>query len=437
MEIRSILTRTAAALIATLIIPALPVQAAARMGPPHISAADAGATISAVTIETYGVVKPSGVRPYLSLHRGDRLDQAGVDRDYRNLTRLGGYIPRLEVHETGSPHAVELHWIVMAKWLEPTKHPFYGDQPLSAPIEGVGWILTSPQLGERDSNVSAYTQLSQRADLARVLYTTPASVDAAHGRQSKIIVDDFGARGDLRISHPQAINVYSWTSGLEAVYLTQWTSGTQVEFGARRQHTSTSLSSGVISPYVYPTSVAPAVNTIVEAGIDHACTVPPTHWHPPFCAIQYRIQGYDAIGGMGSTNKYESLLADVAGYVKVDSSTLALHASASRTGGVVPDSFLVCAAGLRAYPKSFCGTDGQVLMAELRLNDDHDQPIKFVLFTETGASRVRGSEVAYAPSTYTWHPDSGVGLIFHGVRFDVGYGQAGGRFTFGLVGQLF
>ncbi len=436
MTSSSRLLRTAAILFAALVASAFPAYAAPQ-GPPRISATENGARISAVTIRTYGVVRSSGIRPYLSLRRGDRLDQAGVDRDFRNLVRLGGYIPRREGRGTGKPHGGALHWIVMAKWLAPTKHPFYGDQPLSAPIEGVGWILTSTQLGKRDSNFSAYTQLSQRADLARVLFTSPAAIDAANGRKSGIIVDGFGARGDLRISYPQAINVYSWTSGIEAVFLTQWTNGTQVEFGARRQHTSTSLSSGVLSPYVYPTSIAPAVNTVIEAGIDHACTVPPAHWHPPFCSIQYRIQGYDAIGGFGSTNEYASLLGDVAGYIKVDTSTLALHASVSRTGGVVPDSFLVCAAGLRAYPKSFCGTDGQVLMAELRLNDDHDQPVKLVLFTETGASRVRGSEVAYAPQTYTWHPDSGIGLIYHGIRFDVGYGKAGGRFTFGLVGQLF
>jgi hypothetical protein len=416
----------------------VPCRAAAQAltGPPQLSASQRGATVEDVTIETYGVTKPSVVRRYLSLHEGSILEQPSVDRDYDNLLRLGGYRPRVTIEPGASPHGVKLHWIVMAKWLKPTDHPFYADQPLSAPIQGVGFIVTSQALDSRGTNVSAYTQLSRRANLARVLFTIPTHVDPVSGRDRQIIVDGFGGKGVFRASQPLAINIFSWTAGFEAVYLARGGDGTQFELGMRQQHTSTAESSGIVAPSLYDTYYNPARNTVLEAGLSHPCLISPAKWHPPYCSLQYRLEVLDGIGTFGSTSEYQEYIGDVANYTSIGSSTLALHANSARTGGVLPQSFLVCAT-LRGYPKSFCGTDAQSVTAEFRIADAQPRSIRFVVFTETGASRVRGGTQSFAPPAFQWHPDSGVGVIYRLLRVDLAYGQQGGRLTFELVGQTF
>jgi hypothetical protein len=107
-----------------------------------------------------------------------------------------------------------------------------------------------------------------------------------------------------------------------------------------------------------------------------------------------------------------------------------------RTGGVVPDSFLVCAT-VRGYPKSFCGTDAEGVTAEYRIDDQNSPKMEFVVFTETAASRVRQSENSYATPYFAWHPDTGVGVMFHLLRIDVADGKEGMRLTFELRGQTF
>jgi hypothetical protein len=421
--------------VATLLAPR-PAGAQALNTPPKLSDAQRGATIEAVDIETYGVTKPSVVRRYLSLHQGSILQQAGLNRDFDNLARLADYRTRVKVEPGASPHQVKLHWIVMAKWLKPTDHPFYADQPLSAPIQGVGFIVTSQSLDTRGTNVSAYTQLSRRANLARVLFTIPTHVDPDSGRDRQVILDGFGGRGVFRASQPLAINIYSWTSGFEAVYLARGGDGTQFEIGARQQHSSTAESSGIVAPSLYDTYYMPARNTVLEAGLSHPCLISPAKWHPPYCSIQYRLEALDGIGTFASTSEYQEYIGDVANYTSIGSSTLALHANAARTGGVLPQSFLVCAT-LRGYPKSFCGTDAESLTAEFRIADANARSLRFVVFTETGASRVRGGTQAFAPPDFQWHPDSGIGVIYRLVRIDLAYGQQGGRLTFELVGQTF
>jgi hypothetical protein len=412
--------------------------AAQSAGPPKLTAAESGATIEDVTIETYGVTKPSVVRRYLSLHDGSLLEQAALNRDFDNLARLADYRTRVTIEPGASPRGVKLHWIVMAKWLKPTDHPFYADQPLSAPIQGVGFIVTSQSLDSRGTNISAYTQLSRRANLARVLFTIPTHVDPVSGRDRQVIVDGFGGKGVFRASQPLAINIYSWTSGFEAVYLARGGDGTQFEIGARQQHSSTAESSGIVAPSLYDTYYAPARNTVLEAGLSHPCLVSPTKWHPPYCTVQYRVEALDGIGAFASTSTYQEYIGDVGNYTAIGSSTLALHASAARTGGVLPQSFFVCAT-LRGYPKSFCGTDAESVTAEFRIDDVEAQKhnLRFVVFTETGASRIRGGTQAFAPPNFQWHPDSGVGVIYRLIRVDLAYGQQGGRLTFELVGQTF
>jgi hypothetical protein len=259
----------------------------------------------------------------------------------------------------------------------------------------------------------------------------------AKGSETDVIVDTFGGRGVFRASQPLAINIYSWNTGAEAALLHSATNGNQFEVGVRETRSTTAQSTGIVSPDVFQTSKSPAHITVLEMGYSHACPVPSSQWYPPYCHTQYRFEAFDALGWFGSTSEYQSYLADVAQYVAVGKSTLVLHGAESRTGGVVPDSFLVCAY-VRAFPKAFCGTDAQQATAEFRLNDALPQVFKFAFFTETASSRVRGGTQAFALPTFQWHADSGVGIIFRDyIRVDIAYGSAGGRLSFALQGQTY
>ncbi len=181
----------------------------------RIEASIAGDVIQSVTVQTYGVIKPEVVRQYLWLKEGDRLDQTGVDRDYENLTKLAGAIPRLTFEPGAESNTITLHWIVMDKWFALTEHPFYADTPLSAPIQGVGFILTAPPLNSHGSYFSAISQLSRRANLVRLFYTEPVHVDPVKGRESDLVFDAFGGRGVFRESQPVAINITAGTPALK------------------------------------------------------------------------------------------------------------------------------------------------------------------------------------------------------------------------------
>ncbi len=430
--------RVVVLLLACLVL--APLSAAADQkpeGPPQIEVSQTGATIEDVTIQTYGVIKPDAVRQYLSLKQGDALDQAGVDRDYGNLSKLVGFIPRLEVSPGEAPRTVTLHWIVMAKWLQTTSHPFYADQPLLAPIQGVGFIVTSPQLSRHGANVSSISQLSRRANLVRMLYTNPLHVNATKGRESDFIFDVQAGRGVYRASQPQAINIYSWNDAAEALFYEHSTNGNQLELGFRMNRSTTKQSTDIIAPSIYDTSLHPARTSLLELGYSHACLIPPTRWYPPYCSTQYRFEVLDAIGLFNPTSEYQIFIADAAQYIRAGDSTLVLHAADDRSGGVLPDAFLLCSSGIRGYPKAFCGTDAQTLQAEFRVADAVPGPLHVVVFTETASSRVRGSLVAFAPSSFVWHADSGIGLIYRGFRLDLARGTDGNRLTFELQGQTY
>ncbi len=426
----------ALAVIAALLSIPVPSLADTAVGPPRLSLVQAGATIEDVSIKTYGVTKPVTVRRYLSLHAGSQLTQRAINQDFNNLQRLGRFIARVTIDSGEQPASVRLHWIVMNRWLRPTEHPFYGDQPLSAAIQGVGFVVTGQPIDKHGTNFSTYTQFSQRVNLLRVLFTAPLTVDPQTGRANSLIVDAFGGRGVFRASEPEAISVFSWTAGQEALFLSQRTTGTQIEGGMRVVHSTDELPSNIVAPSIYSTYQAPARATQLIAAISHGCTTPATQWYPPFCGFQYRFTASDAIGGLGATSTYRSIIADVARYFAIGSSTLVFHGNMARTGGVIPDSFLTCATA-RAYPKSFCGTDSEVAVAEFRLNDAKQRPLEFAVFTESAASRVRQSENANATPYFNWHPDTGVAVMYHIVRVDVSYGKGGGRIFLELRGQSY
>ncbi|MGC2243653.1 MAG: hypothetical protein WBA06_08510 [Candidatus Aquilonibacter sp.] len=426
----------AAALLAALFLFPCRGNAQGLAGPPVVSALQNGATIEAVSIKTYGVTKPAIVRRYLSLHAGSRLSQSALNADFNNLQRLGGFIARVTVDSGAQPASVRLHWIVMDRWLRPTEHPFYRDQPLSGAIQGPGFIVTGNPVNTHGANFSGYTQFSQRVNLLRVLFTAPLSVDPQTGRANSLIVDAFGGRGVFRASEPEAVSVFSWNAGQEALFLSQRTTGTQVEGGVRVVHSTDELPSNIVAPSIYSTYQAPARATQLIAAISHGCTTPATQWYPPYCGFQYRFTATDAVGGLGATSTYRSFVADVARYFAIGSSTLAFHGNIARTGGVIPDSFLTCATA-RAYPKSFCGTDSEVGVAEFRLNDAKQRPLEFALFTESAASRVRQSENSNATPYFNWHPDTGVAVMYHLLRVDISYGKGGGRIFLELRGQSY
>jgi hypothetical protein len=269
------------------------------------------------------------------------------------------------------------------------------------------------------------------------LYTTPLSVNSANGRESDFIVDTFGGRGVYRASQPLAINIYSWVMGVEALYLVRDTSGTQLEFGVEEARSTSARPTYITAPSLHDTYYAPAQSTLLKAGVSHNCPVPSTQWHPPYCYAQYRVEAVDAIGALGSNTEYRAIVADAAQYTRVGSSTLVLHGGIWRTGGVLPTSNLVCATGLRGYAKGTCGTDADVLQAEYRIADYRPGKWKFILFTETAASRVRGGDQPFAPPAFARHGDSGIGVMYRGVRLNLAYGSQGGRLTYELQGQLF
>jgi hypothetical protein len=419
---------------------AKPMQAAAAaapLRPPQIERSQAGAIVEDVTVETYGVIDAAAVRRYLSLKKGDTLQQAAVDRDYENLLRLAAFIPRLEIAPGHAQGTVTLHWIVMAKWLQATSHSFYTNQPIVTPLQGVfgpGFVVTSPQLTARGANFSGIGQVGPPTYLARLLYTNPLHVNAEKGRQSDLVLDAFGGRGLYRANQP--VDIYSWNIGVEALYWVHATNGTQLEAGARFQRSTTATSTGIVAPSLYPTSQRPARNTLLEAVYSHACPIAPTQWYPPYCSTQYRFAALDAIGVFGATNTFQMYAAEMSQYIRAGTSTFAVHGTAARTGGTLPESLLVCA-GVRAYPKPFCGTDSQTLQAEYRFADRIATPLHFALFTETSASRVRGGIQPFASSAFQWHADSGIGVIYRGVRLNFSRGSEGSRITFELQGQSY
>jgi hypothetical protein len=231
-------------------------------------------------------------------------------------------------------------------------------------------------------------------------------------------------------------DVYSWVAGDEILYLVRGTDGNQVEFGFRSTRASSTKSTSIVAPSLIDTFDNAVRTTTIEAGISHTCPVAPTRWYPPNCYLQYRVEGSDSVGGLGADSEYRSLFADVAQYNRVGSSTFVVHGAVSRTGGMLPTSFLLCAYTF-GYAKATCGTDTNLAQAEFRIADARPGPLKFILFTETASSRIRGGNQPFAPATFQWRADSGVGIQYRGFRFNVASGSQGDRITYEVQGQLF
>jgi hypothetical protein len=421
-----------AALFAAAMLWAKQVSAAVEL-PPTVSASDVGAHIDDVVIETYGITTRQIVNRYLSVHKGDTLTRVGVEHDYVNLERLADLRTRLRI-ERETDGGVTLRWIVLGKWFEITDHPFYGDQPLTIPIGGLGTIVTSPSLDPDGTTVSTYSQIALRAKLARIVGTRPLWVDAARGREGDVIVNEVGARGDFRADQPVSQDIYSWVQGPEALYLDRGTNGTQLEFGARSTRATSTSPAYITAPSVLDTYRAPAQSTTLEMGLSHQCPLP--RLYPPYCYLQYRVEGFDSIGGLGANNIWHAGFADLALYNRVGASTLVFHGAVDRSGGTIPTSNLNCAYTW-SYAKAICGTDTNLLEAELRLADARPGIVKAILFADTSAARIRGGDQSFAPPAFFWQGDAGIGVSYRTFRVNLAYGRAGGRLTVEVVGSLY
>jgi hypothetical protein len=421
-----------AALFAAAMLWATPANADVD-APPVVPASDVGAHIDDVVIETYGITTPHVAKRYLSLHAGDTLTPGGVERDYVNLERLADLRTRLRI-ERDSDDGVTLHWIVLGKWFEITDHPFYGDQPLTIPIGGLGTVVTSPPLDQDGTTASTYTQIALRAKVARVVLTRPLWIDTARGREGDVIVNEIGARGDVRADEPVTQDIYSWLQGPEALYIDRGTNGTQVEFGVRSTRSTSSSPTYIVAPSVFDNFSAAAQSTTLEVGLSHACPLP--RLYPPYCYVQYRVEGFDSIGGLGANNIWHSGFVDLAQYNRIGASTLVFHGAFDRSGGTIPTSNVSCA-NTWSYAKPLCGTDSNLIEAELRLADARPGIIKAIVFADTSAARIRGGDQYFAPGSFTWRGDAGVGVTYRTLRINHAYGATGGRLTFQIVGSLF
>ncbi len=421
-----------AALFAAVVLCAAPASAAIEL-PPVVPASDVGARIDDVVMETYGITTPEIAKRYLSLHKGDTLTQERVQHDYRNLERLADLRTRLRI-EGDADGGVTLHWIVLGKWFEITDHPFYGDQPLTIPIGGLGTIVSSHPLDADGTTVSSYSQIALRAKLARLVVTRPLWVDAARGREGDVIVNELGARGDVRADQPFSQEIYSWVQGPEALYLDRGSNGTQLEFGIRSTRSTSASSTYISAPSVVDTYDTPARSTTLEAGLSHACPLP--RLYPPYCYLQYRLEGFDSIGGLGANNFWHAASLDLAQYNRIGASTLVFHGAVYRSGGTIPTSNLSCASTW-SYAKPLCGTDTNLLEAEVRLADARPGIVKAIVFADTAAARVRGGDQSFVPSAFLWRGDAGVGVSYRTFRVNLAYGTTGGRLTVQVVGQLF
>jgi hypothetical protein len=423
------------AVLLGLLLPSQPALAASEK-PPQIADSDIGAKIDDVSIEAYGVTNARVAMRYLALHKGDVVSERAILRDYANLAKLAGVRTRLQIRHTDASGGVSLHWIVLGPVFEPTDHPFYGDQPLSIPIEGFGTVLTSRPLDQNGGNLSLLTQVALRAQLVRILYTEPLWVDPATGREGDLIVNTYGARGVFRQSQPVTQDVYSWVSGDEILYLVRGTDGTQIEGGLRISRSTSGKPTFITAPSLLDTHENAVRDTALEVGLSHTCPVAPTRWYPPNCYLQYRVEASDNIGALGANSEYHSVFADVAQYNRIGSSTLVVHGAAARTGGVLPTSFLLCAYTF-GYALATCGTDTDLVQTEFRIADARPGLFKVILFTETASSRIRGGNQFFTPPNFQWRADSGVGLQYHGFRFNLASGNQGRRITYEVQGQLF
>ena len=421
-----------AALFAAVALWSAPARGAVEL-PPQVPASDVGSPIDDVVIEDYGITTPEIAKRYLSLHKRDTLTADGVERDYVNLERLADLRTRLRI-ERNPDGGVTLHWIVLGKWFEITDHPYYGDQPLTIPIGGLGTVVTSRPLDPSGTTLSSYSQIALRAKLARIVVTRPLWIDAAHGREGDVIVNELGADGDFRVDKPISQEIHSWVQGPEVLYLDRGTNGTQFEFGARSDRATSTDPTYITAPSVLDTYDTPARTTTLEAGLSHQCPLP--RLYPPHCYLQYRVEAFDSIGGLGANSIWHSGFADLAQYNRIGASTLVFHASINRSGGTVPTSNLPCA-NTWSYAKPICGTDTNLLEAELRLADARPGIVKAILFADTAAARTRGGDQSFVPSAFFWRGSEGVGVTYRTFRVNLAYGTSGGRLTVEVVGQLY
>jgi hypothetical protein len=150
--------------------------------------------------------------------------------------------------------------------------------------------------------------------------------------------------------------------------------------------------------------------------VSHACNAGPTGgWYPPYCHTQYGAAVLDGVGGLGSTSTFQVYSADVAFCRGAASVALPPYApmlspSAAPTGNCCKRSN--------------------------RFRDAAIQNIKFSIYAETGANRVRGAINSRRRSNSSGtHAD--IEIRSHGLVVDISRGQDGNRLNLYLTAQSF
>ncbi|HZZ64294.1 MAG TPA: hypothetical protein VFE17_02255 [Candidatus Baltobacteraceae bacterium] len=355
-----------------------------------------------------------------------RLQPALIEDDYHRLVDLGYYRVGVTIRQGSRPGTVIVHWTVGEPWLRVTANTRYSD-PLISIRKGAGITLSGKQFGHGSHLVFATWQSAWTHDYA-VGLASPVNVDSARNSEQDVVIDAYGDFEANQYENPTVTTVFNKTNGLEGAWLLRNRSGLRFGIKLRQEHATSVYPSGIMSSAVLPINGRAAKAFLVIAGLSHYCAALISA-----CHAQFRLQFTDGTGAFGSSSEFQLYVVDASRYLSLNrTTTLALRAATTRSGGVVPEQDLPQLDDLRGFRKPFYGTDDEVFQAELRLNDMRPRSIGLVLFTETGAYRFRNGAGPYNPQTFTFNADSGIALVWRGVHVGVAHSREGYFFTVAL-----
>ena len=379
-----------------------------------------------VTVEAKGAAEPRAVAQYLAARKGMQLQPALIEEDYRRLIDLGYYRVGVTIVNGDRPGTVIVRWTVGEPSVRITSNTRYSD-PLASVRKGAGLTFSTKPFARNGAHAYFDTWQSFWTHDFDIGVVSPIQVDSAHSREQDVIVAAYGDFNANQYENPTIATVTNKTVGFEAEWLMRASSGMRVGAKVREEHATSAFPSGIVSSAVLPINGRAVKSFLVSAGISRTCT------GVSACEAQYRLQFTDGIGAFGSASVFQMYYVDAARYLAIGpATTLALRASTVRTGGVVPEQDLPQLDELRGYKKPFYGTDDEVFQLELRLNDKRPRSLETFLFTETGGYRFRNGVGPYNPQEFTFHADSGIGLLWRGLGLDLGHGSEGYFITVGL-----
>lgn len=386
----------------------------------EIQPSQIGATIADVIVDAKGVAELHAIVQYLAARKGMKLEPSLIEEDYRRLIDLGYYRVGVIVQDGAQPSTVIVRWTVGEPWLRILSNTRYSD-PLASVRKGAGLTLSTKQFANNGSHLYFDTWQGVWTHDFDVGLVSPIRVNSARSSEQDVIIDGYGDFNANQYENPNIATVTNKTVGFEAEWLLRTSRGRRLAVQLREEHATSAYPSGIVSSAVLPINGRVVKNFLMTVGLARSCT-----GSAAGCQAQYRVQFTDGIGAFGSASVFQIYYLDAARYYAIDrATTLALRASTVRTGGVVPEQDLPQLDSLRGYKKPFYGTDDEVFQLELRLNDNRPRSLETFVFTETGGYRFRNGIGAYNPQEFTFHADSGVGLLWRGIGLDVGHGSEG------------